>query len=318
MVPYRSIESYHVNSKRISRLIVSIAVLLFVRTAFAAPISLEDDTGNTVTLRQAAQRVIALAPSITELVYAAGGGDRLVGAVDFSDFPPQANKLVRVGSNQKLDIECIAALKPDLILVWFHGNAQREVEQLRALGIPMFQLDPKHFDDIPAAMERIGLLLGTTQNADIAAKHFRDRLAKLRDKYKDISRVRVFYQVWSKPLLTINDKHLISEALALCGGDNIFGKDSMLVPQLSAESVVAANPQAILTASMTKHGNATTGRGPGDPAFAMWKPFSGVAAVKTGQMWTIPGDTISRNGPRILDGAEAVCNALDTVRAQKP
>ena len=178
----------------------------------------KDDAGHSITLKQPVRRVISLAPSITELVYEAGAGSKLIGAVEYSDFPPEANKLPHVGSNQKLDIERIVTLKPDLLLVWYHGNAQREIDQLAGLGIPMYWLEPKRIDDIPVALERIGQLLGTQPTANAAASRFRGRLATLREKYRGVQHVKVFYQVWSKPLLTINGMHLISDVLSLCGG----------------------------------------------------------------------------------------------------
>lgn len=274
-----------------------------------------DDTGHALQLSRPATRVISLAPSLTELLYEAGGGDRLVGTVDYSDYPPQALAVPRIGSNQKLDLERIAALRPDLILVWFHGNALREVEQLSALGFPSFFLEPRHIDDIPGALERIGRLLGTDQTAQAAAARFRARYAELRARYAGRPPVRVFYQIAADPLLTINDQQIIADAIRACGGRNVFGSEKALIPQLSMESVVAANPDVILTARMAvKDTIRTAERAPGEPSLKRWARFSGMKAVKTGQLWLIPGEKISRQGPRILGGVEAICAALDEAR----
>jgi iron complex transport system substrate-binding protein len=281
-----------------------------------AEVRVTDDAGHTVTLSRPARRVISLAPGVTEILFEAGGGDRLVGAVEFSDFPPEALKVPRIGNNQKLDLERIVALKPDLILVWFHGNATREVDALASLGIPMAHLDPLRIEDIPDAIERIGVLIGAEKTAHEAAQRFRARHAALRARYADRPAVRVFYQIADKPLLTINDHQIISDVLVLCGGRNVFGKERQLVPQLSTESVVAANPDVIVTAKLgaPNGGDQTPVRAPGDSRLALWARFSEMTAVKRAQLWLIPGDAISRSGPRILDGAQAICTVLDEAR----
>jgi iron complex transport system substrate-binding protein len=301
-----------------------ILVALFASSTALAQTTLRetDDAGHTLQLPRPARRVISLAPSVTELLYEAGGGDRLVGTVEYSDYPPQALEVPRIGSNQKLDQERIAALRPDLILIWFHGNALREVVQLTALGIPGFFLEPRHIGDIPHALERIGRLLATDKIAQAAATRFAARYADLRARYATRSPVRVFYQIAADPLLTISDKHIIADAIRACGGRNVFGSEKALVPQLSTESVVAANPDVILTARMPPDKNAkssidTATRSPGEPSLKIWARFSGIKAVKTGQLWLIPGDQISRQGPRILDGVEAICGALDEARKVK-
>jgi len=279
-------------------------------------IHVSDDAHHVLTLARPATRVISLAPSLTELLYEAGAGDRLVGTVDYSDYPPAARSVPRIGSNQTLDLERIAIRRPDLILVWFHGNATREVDQLAALGVPMFNLEPRHIPDLAGALERIGQLMGTSTVARIAAQRFRERYAALQARYAGRTPVRVFYQIEAKPLLTINDQQIISDAIRLCGGINVFGKEALLVPQLSTESVVAANPDIILT-SLWNSGGQESGsavRAPQDPGLRIWARFSSMKAVKTGQLWLISGDLISRHGPRILDGAQAICSALDAVR----
>ncbi|MDQ8020599.1 MAG: cobalamin-binding protein [Moraxellaceae bacterium] len=277
-----------------------------------------DDAGREHTLARPVQRAIALAPSLTELIFAAGGGERLLGVVEYSDYPAAARNLPRVGSNQKLDLERIATLKPDMIFVWYHGNGQREIERLRAMGIPMFYLEPKHLDDLPAVFERLGRLFGTEAVATGAATRYRTRLASQRARHAGVPKVRTFYQIWSQPLMTINGTHLISDVMALCGGENVFADQPMLVPRLSTESVVAANPEVILAAHRSRDdADLAPLRDPQAQSLAHWQRYTGMQAVKNGQMWTIPGDLIARHGPRILDAADAVCTALDAVRAAR-
>ena len=304
-------------------LVALLLSLLSLLSGFAgqarAEVRVTDDAGHALALAKPARRVISLAPSLTEMLYEAGGGDRLVGTVEFSDFPPAALKVPRIGNNQKLDLESIVALKADLILVWVHGNATREVDKLATLGIPMVHLDPRRIDDIPRTIERIGVLVGTERTAHEAAQRFQTRYDDLRAHYADRPPVRVFYQVADSPLLTVNDHQIISDVIDLCRGRNVFGKEKQLVPQLSTESVVAANPDVIIAAQLASPDGAGKSpvRAAKDPSLAMWAPFSGMSAVKTGQLWLVPGDSISRHGPRILDGAQAICTALDEARKAK-
>jgi len=296
---------------------ILVATLLASSVAQAQTVvQVTDDAHHTLTLGRPVRRIISLAPSLTEVLYEAGAGDRLVGTVDYSDYPAEARKVLRIGSNQSLDLERIASLGPDLALVWSNGNSARQLEQLAKLGIPLFYLAPRHIQDIPGELERVGQLAGTGTIAHAAAERFRARYASLRARYAERPEVRVFYQVAFNPLLTINDQQIISDAIHLCGGSNVFGKESMLVPKLSTESVVAANPDVILTShwDAEDHASGSAVRAPEGPGLKMWTQFSTMKAARTGQLWLVPGDLISRQGPRILDGAQAICTALDEVR----
>ncbi|GAB7546818.1 cobalamin-binding protein [Cupriavidus sp. 8B] len=278
-----------------------------------AAVSVVDDVGQTVTLDQPARRVISLAPHVTEMLYAAGGGARIVGTVSYSDYPPQARDIPRVGDNKALDLERIAALKPDLIVVWRHGNAQKQTDRLRALGLPLFYSEPRKLEGIPSNIERMGVLLGTEPTANSAANSFRQQIDKLRQTYAARPPVTVFYQVWQQPLMTLSGQHLISDVLALCGGRNLFANEALLVPTVSVEAVVAGNPEVMMTASM----GATRSDRP-LPDFAMWERWKQVTAVSRGNLYAIDGDLVNRAGPRIAQGAEVVCKDLDNARRKRP
>jgi iron complex transport system substrate-binding protein len=280
-----------------------------------AAVSVVDDAGRTVTLAQPAARVISLAPHTTELVYAAGGGARLVGAVSYSDYPPEANALPRVGSNSALDLERIVALRPELIVVWRHGNDTRQLDKLRALGIPLFVSEPHKVDDVATNLERLGTLLGTESTARAAAQRYRDEIARLRARYAARPVVSVFYQVWDRPLLTLNGAHIVSDAIALCGGRNVFGELSARVPTVSVEAVVAANPEAIVTAA--KGATAPSPDAP-LPDLARWRAWPRMTAVARGNLFAIDGDLINRPGPRLAEGIDALCRDLETARAKRP
>src|ERR1700722_12073808 len=164
--------------------------------ARAEGLTVTDDTGAAVSLAAPAQRIVSLAPHVTELLFAAGGGARIVGAVSYSDYPPQARAIPRVGDNKALDLERIVALKPDLIVVWRHGNALQQLDRLRDLHVPLYFSDPRKLDDIPATIDKLGTLLGTSSVAARASDAFRRDLANLRTRYASRPAVSVFYQVW--------------------------------------------------------------------------------------------------------------------------
>lgn len=280
----------------------------------AAPgaVSVVDDHGQTITLPAPARRVVSLAPHVTELVFAAGAGDRLVGAVAYSDYPDAARQIQRIGDNKALDLEAITALKPDLFVVWRHGNAQRQIEKLQTLNIPIYQSEPRRLEDIPAALERLGVLMGSAEVARAEGRRYTQRLAELRKRYEGAAKVPTFYQVWSRPLMTLNDTHMVSDVIRLCGGVNVFGSLVPLVPTLSEEAVLQANPEFMFTAAP---GATTSGRTLDD--LGEWRRFPRLLAVARGNLFSVNGDLINRPTPRILDGAQRVCEAMEAARRKR-
>jgi iron complex transport system substrate-binding protein len=295
----------------------SLACAVLVACAFAsrahATVSATDDTGATVSLPAPAQRVISLAPHVTELIYAAGGGAKLVGTVSYSDYPPAAQKVPRVGDNKALDLERIVALKPDLIVVWRHGNAQAQLERLRELHIPLFFSEPHQLDDVAVTLTRLGSLLGTSGTADAAASAYHAHIERLRARYANRPPVSVFYEVWDQPLMTLNGTHMISDVITLCGGRNVFAQLAPLVPTVSTEAVIAANPEAIVTASA----GATK---PDAPLAKLdsWHTWPSLTAVARNNLFAIDGDLIDRPAPRIAQGAEQLCEDLEVARSRRP
>ena len=184
----------------------------------SAAITVVDDGGAQVTLQKPARRVISMAPHITELLFAAGGGARIVGAMNFSDYPEAAKKIPLVGSSSQLDMERVIALKPDLLVVWQTGNTARQLEQLRSLGIPIFHSEPKKLEQVADSLVRLGQLLGSEAVAGAAAAEFRANIARLEVRYSKRPKVRLFYQIWDKPLYTLNGQHIVSDAIRVCGG----------------------------------------------------------------------------------------------------
>ncbi len=295
-------------SLRVALRAVLVLTLLSLSAAAAAEIRLTDDAGRTVILQHPARRIISLTPHLTELLFAAGAGERIVGTVEFSNYPEAARRIAHIGDSAQLDLERIVALKPDLVLVWRDGSGQRQLEKLLQLGIPVFYNEPRRLPDIARTIEQLGRLAGTEAQALPAARAFAARLAELSRRYAGRAPVTLFFQIWAQPLLTVNGKHLISDAVRLCGGRNVFAGLAPLTPEVTTEAVLAADPEAIVGAGVE------AGEGGNLDA---WKQWPRMRAVARGNLFLIDSDLISRNTPRILDGAEALCEQLDTVRARR-
>ena len=310
------IASRRATAARVARVVAIALAALFAATADAIAITMVDDAGRSFELARPPRRIVSLAPSLTELVFAAGGGASLVGTSALSDYPPAARAIARVGDAGRLDVERVIALRPDLVLIWQRGATSRELEQLEAAGIRLFQLEPRRLDDVARAIERLGVLLGHEAEANRRASEMRTALDRLRAAHAGVPTVTVFYQVWRQPLMTINGKHLIDDIVTLCGGRNVFANLAPLVPTLSTEAVVAVDPEAILTASETASPEAWR-RDPGNPSFAAWQHHRNMKAVRHSWLYSLNGDNISRQGPRVVDGATAVCAVLDQVRAER-
>ncbi|MFL6660206.1 MAG: cobalamin-binding protein [Massilia sp.] len=286
---------------------IFVLALAFAFNANAA-ITVLDDDGKPVTLQKPALRVISMAPHATELLYAAGGAERLVAAVDYSDYPEQAKLLPRVGSNREVDMEKVAALKPDLIVIWLHGSSERQIEQLRTLGIPMFHSEPKKLTEIGTSITRLGKLMGTEKVADAAAADIRTQLTALTAKYAGRPPVRLFYQVWDKPLYTLNGGHIVSDAVRLCGGENIFASLKVTAPVVGVEAVLQADPEAIFS---------TGERSREDGGVAIWKAFPRMTAVRNDNLFRLDGNLLNRPGPRMIAGTAAMCEKLELARQHR-
>ena len=282
------------------------------QAATPAAISVRDDAGLTVTLAKPAQRVIAMAPHITELLFAAGGGEHVVGGMNFSDYPAAAKRLPLVGSNEQIDLERVLALKPDLLVVWKGGNSSRQIEQLKSLGLPIYYSAPARLDEIATSLIRLGQLLGTDPAAQAAARDYRQKIAALGAKYAQRPPVRLFYQIWDKPLYTLNDEHIVGDAIRLCGGRNVFGGLKVLAPSVGIEAVVQQNPEAIVGGERHEGDSAT------DSGLAIWRPYKGMLALQRGNLFELSGDLMARATPRMADGTAQLCEKLELARGRRP
>jgi len=246
-------------------------------------------------------RIVSLAPHLTELAYAAGAGGALVGTVEYSDFPPAARQLPRIGDAWRVDMERVLALHPDLVLSWPSGTPDAVVEQLHHLGLKVVAVPTYRLADISAALRRIGVLAGSVPVAERAAQAFERDVAELRAAHALAAPLTVFIQIDNGPLYTVNGRHVISEVVELCGGRNVFASLPEIASPVSVEAVLAKDPQVILSAAS------------GDPA-AQWSRWRRLSAVRAATVYSLPPDLIARATPRLAQGAHATCHALDDAR----
>lgn len=289
-----------------SRALAVAAALLLATSVRAAPAPLElvDDAGHAVALAHPAQRIVALAPHLTELVYAAGAGQQLVAVGKYSDFPPEALTKPVISDAFAVNFEALAQLKPDLVLVWGSGTPDRIKSKLRALGVPVYEIEIRSVAGLADTLRGIGRLAGTERVAQARAQSITADWAALKSTYAGRKPVRVFYELWDAPLMTLNGQHLVSSAIEACGGRNLFAEVPTLTATVSWEVAVQRDPELVVTAGA-----------PGETAKpGRWAAFKQVSAVRHGQFGHVEGDLLDRSGPRFVDGARELCEAIDHAR----
>ena len=274
----------------------------------ANPITVADDTGRQITLAQPAQRIVALAPHVVETLFAAGAGNKIVGAVAYSDYPPAAKSIPQIGGYSSFDLEALVALKPDLVIGWETGNSPATIAKIQSLGIPVYLSQSNKVSQVATEIQKFGRLAGTEKIAQPVADRFKKRLAKLQQIYGSRPTVTVFYQISESPLMTIGGNQIISNALDICGGKNVFNALTPMASVVSVESVLAANPEAIMASGMEQT-NPTT--------FDQWKKWSKLTATQNNNFFLVDPDLMNRNGPRILDGTQMLCEAIQIARNRR-
>jgi iron complex transport system substrate-binding protein len=273
--------------------------------AQAQPIAVTDARGKRVTLDAPAERIVVLAPHLVENAYSAGAGSKLVAAVSYSDYPPEAQQLPSVGSYKTVSLEAIVALAPDVVLAWSSGNGLVVANQLERLGVTVYVDEPRTLSDIAREVITIGTLAGTEAVAQKNTAAWLARLQTLRNTYAQAHPLSVFYQVWNQPLQTLNDEHLVSDVIRLCGGRNAFADAVSLAPKINVESVLGRDPDVIIASGM----------GEERPQWLdEWQQYPALTAVANQHLFFVPPDIIQRHTFRILDGAELMCQQLQQAR----
>jgi iron complex transport system substrate-binding protein len=277
-----------------------ITALLVLVVAKAHAVSAVDSDGRRVSLAIPAQRIVSLAPHVTEQLYAAGAGAKLVGASEYSDYPEEAKRLPRVASSGTVNLEMVLALKPDLVVAWRLEATAAALTRLESLGLPVFYSEPRRLAQIPQMIEALGELAGTGATARPLAASLRQELARLDAAYRSRRPVTVFYQIAERPLMSLGGGQFVSDAIALCGGRNIFADSPLMAPIVNVESVMAADPEAIITGDKSWH--------------AYWRRFPGLRAVRADNLFTVSSNEMHRHGPRAIGATGLLCRHLDEVR----
>lgn len=269
------------------------------------PIKVTDDQGSQLHLTKPAQRVITLSPHATELVFAAGGGDRIVATVIASDFPTSARALPRIGDGLSPNPERILLAKPDLLIGW----QASQFSSLSSLNIPTFLSNPSTLNGIPDSIETLGKLLGTSEIANARAATLKNILARLKQFPRPVTQVRVFLQVGDEPEYTLNRSHLLSAVIEQCSGINIFGSAAAAAPKISAESVLSQKPEIILLGRVGAPSQPT----PDPGALNYWRKLN-LPAAMAGQVFVMDSDVLYRPGPRLIEAAESICSLIQQAR----
>jgi iron complex transport system substrate-binding protein len=282
-----------------------VACQLVSATVLAAT-TVTDDTGQRVTLPNLPQRIISLAPSATEMLFAAGAGNHLIATVDFSDEPAAAKRVPRIGDVTAIDMERLVALHPDLVVVWPGGGSPAQIEKIAQLGIPIYRQQVNRLADLPDSLRRLGALTSDESTAEQAARALSAELARITREYGGGRRATgapptVLLEVWNRPIYTVGGGHLMSDALTSCGVRNVFGDLKELGPVISTEAVIARNPDIIVA-------SAPPGEGAG--WLAEWKRFGSLNAVRTGRLVAFEDQRLNRLGPSVVPATEALCKAL--------
>jgi iron complex transport system substrate-binding protein len=264
-----------------------------------AGLRIVDDAGHALDFERPPQRIISLSPHLTELLFAVGAGAQLVGVDSASDYPHAARNITRIGDFSRVNLERVLAAKADLVVAWAGGNRSVDIHQLKRLGLPVLLTDAQRLEDVARLLQLLGQATGHAARGEAAADRFSLRLRAIRlgQPSRDTP-LAVFYQIWDRPLMTVGGRHWISDALALCGGRNVFDDLESASPVVSREAVLLRAPEVVVGGSDV----------PG--LLHQWQRFAALPAVKNNGFVRVDVDLLHRPTPRLLDGVEALCAAL--------
>ena len=259
-----------------------------------------DDRGRQVALAARPLRIVSLAPHATEALVAAGALDRLVAVDPNSDYPPAVHALPRITAFPTPDLEALAAMRPDLVVLWGAGARQSVIDRIEALGIQVFVSDPRRLSDVVSTLDRLAPASPSPAIARAAAREFDRTIATLRERYRHAASVPVFVQIGLRPLMTLSDRDSIGDALRICGARNVFGELAGAAATVGAEAVIAAAPSLIVSTEPSRS------REP-------WQGL-GVLAPRGSIRLAWIGPAIHRPGPRLAAQIEQLCTMIDVVR----
>jgi iron complex transport system substrate-binding protein len=264
-----------------------------------------DDSGRAVTVRAPPLRIVSLSPGGTEMLFAAGAGAQVVATVEYSDVPPEAKRVARIGDAISIDLERLVRIHPDVVVAWPSGGNPAQREKIARLDIPVYEQQAQRLKDLAPSIRRLGALTGTEPQAEAAARGIEARLAALERTYAGAGggapHPSVLLQVWNRPTYTVGGQHLMTDALELCGARNVFADLPEAGPVVDIEAVIARDPDIIIAAGP-----------PGESAgwLADWKRLGTLKAVRSGRLIAFEDQALSRLGPSVLDATEELCRAI--------
>ena len=268
----------------------------------AAAFTLKDSEGRTLVLSAPPQRIVSLVPSLTEIIYALGGQERLVGVTDFCDWPPEVREKPRVGGMLAPNLEVIVALRPDVIVATSEGNSQETLQQLKRLNIPVFAVNPHRFSDVMTMIAQLGELTGRQSAVGPLVEGLVRRVHTVENAVRPYPRPKVLYVLWPEPLIVPGREGLVTELIELAGGTSVTAQEPASYPRFSLEAVAARSPEVIILA---RHG------GDGTPlARAPWERLIALPAVRAGRIHSVDGSYLHRYGPRVVDGLEMLARVI--------
>ncbi len=288
--------------KIITTSIFAITILLACGLPIMAKTA-EDQLGREIRVPDDPKRIIALAPSITEIIFALGQQDRLKGTTQFSNYPAEAAKLPKVGSYVRLDLERIVALNPDLCIAIKDGNPKGIIDRLQSLNIPVFAVNPRNLESMIQTIQKIGSILNASQKANTLVKDMRSRIQKVDALVSRIDRrPRVFIQIGISPIISAGTNTFIHELIVRAGGLNVAA-GNRAYPHFSREQVLALAPDVLIITSMARSGAF-------QKAKADWNRLSHMPAVREKRIYTVNSDVFDRPSPRLLDALEILTRLL--------
>ena len=284
-------------------LTASIACTSKTQTTPEGPVTrqLTDDAGRLVALPARVSRVISLAPNLTEIVFAVGAGDRLVGRTSYCDYPPEAKAVAEIGDTLHPSLERIISLKPQVVLISTASQLEVFTQQLQSQNIAVFVTDPHDLEGVFRSIEQVGEMLGQKEQATKLVQQLRDRANAVEQSLKGKTPVRGFYQVSAEPLYTAGHDAFVTDLLRRAGAASVTADVPGAWPKYSNESALAAKPEAIIlpTGGSMRTGNST-----------VTEALKQSPAVLAGRVYKINDDHLARPGPRAVEGLEEMAKAL--------
>jgi len=269
----------------------------------AQALTVVDQTGHAVTLPAAPRRIVSLVPGVTEILFAIGAQDAVVGVTDFCDYPPDARRKARVGDMLSPNLETLVSLRPDLVVATRSGNREETFDQLKRLGLPVYLVDePPSIAGVLRLVGGLGQLTGHRAAAAAIAAGLERRIASVRERVAGRPHPRVLYVLWPEPLIVPGRGSLVSELIASAGGESVTADQAQGYPRMSLEAAVGRAPEVIILA---RHGAGT-----GPAVLPQWQRLESLPAIRSGRLYAADGDLLHRYGPRVVDGLELLARLI--------